>query len=151
MCDHVKVKGTATTHAWPQVCLKNWPLGISLYKDEINGVPAGSLIRYNAAVLWSRILFRVGRKEFAFVSINMIEIEATMYHNLWSRVCLDERRKYVEQGLSMINTRTYKYTLIIAKVGNPEADYYYDYSALPRYAWTCYVRPNQLYFKAKQV
>ncbi|GKV27421.1 hypothetical protein SLEP1_g36594 [Rubroshorea leprosula] len=25
-------------------------------------------------------------------------------------------------------------------VGNPEADYYYDCSALPRYAWTCYVR-----------
>ncbi|GLT74377.1 hypothetical protein SLA2020_461800 [Shorea laevis] len=22
---------------WQQVCLKNWPLGISLYKDEING------------------------------------------------------------------------------------------------------------------
>ncbi|GLT26867.1 hypothetical protein SLA2020_019070 [Shorea laevis] len=36
-------------------------------------------------------------------------------------------------------------------VGNPEADYYYDYSALPRYVWTCYVRPNLLYFKAKQV
>ncbi|GKV27417.1 hypothetical protein SLEP1_g36590 [Rubroshorea leprosula] len=44
-----------------------------------------------------------------------------MYHNLWSMV------------------------------GNLEADYCYDYNALPRYAWTCYVRPNQLYFKAKQV
>ncbi|GKV27443.1 hypothetical protein SLEP1_g36615 [Rubroshorea leprosula] len=58
-----------------RICLSNASLleelaiGISLYKDEINGgymnvyvIPVGSSIGYNGAMLWSRILLELAER-----------------------------------------------------------------------------------------